>query len=399
MFPARWLALTLLMQALPAGPIEVAHGTVTVTGEVTATVGSRDEEAYFNYTDYEHNALRMFRLSLAGMWRPNSRLAFLTEVRSEDLEQPIAYALYVRVRPFRDRPFDIQAGRIPPVFGTFGRRSYAIDNPLIGVPLPYQYLTSLRPDAVPASADDLLLMRARGWRASYPVGNQEPAPGVPLVSAYRWDTGIETSYTGARVEAAFAVTSGTLSNPRVQDDNDGRQWSARAAWKPVVGLIVGVSGARGAFVDRAIVDAYEPLLGPRDYTQDAWGVDGEYSRGYWLVRGEAIRTRWTIPKINTPFIEDPLAANAAYIETRYRIGPRLFVAARGDRLSFSTITGQRVFGGEPTPWEAPVTRLEGGGGVYLQRNLTFRAIVQHDWRDGGRVRSRTYVSGQLSYWF
>jgi hypothetical protein len=25
--------------------------------------------------------------------------------------------------------------------------------------------------------------------------------------------------------------------------------------------------------------------------------------------------------------------------------------------------------------------------------------VQHDWRDGGRVRSRTYVSGQLSYWF
>ena len=58
-----------------------------------------------------------------------------------------------------------------------------------------------------------------------------------------------------------------------------------------------------------------------------------------------------------------------------------------------------MFGGEPTPWEAPVTRLEGGGGVYLQRNLTLRAVVQTNWRDGGRVLNATYVSGQLSYWF
>jgi hypothetical protein len=326
-------------------------------------------------------------------------LAILTEVRSENVEQPIAYALYVRVRPFKDRPFDVQAGRIPPVFGTFGRRAYPVDNPLIGVPLAYQYLTSLRPDAVPASADDLLLMRGRGWRANYPVGNQAPTPGVPIVTAYRWDTGVEASYGGERLQGAVAVTSGTLSNPRLHDDNDGRQWSGRLAWKPVVGLVVGVSGARGAFVDRAIVDAYEPVLGPHDYTQQAIGVDGEYSRGYWIVRGEAIRSSWTLPKINAPFIEHPVAATATYVESRYRIGPRVFVAARGDRLSFSTVTGQRLFEGAPTSWEAPVTRLEGGGGVYLQRNFTVRAIVQHDWRDGGRVHERTYVSAQISYWF
>ena len=399
MFAARWLALALLMQALPTGPIETARGTVTVTGEVTATFGGHDEDAYFNYTDYEHNALRLFRASLAGMWRPNSRLAFLTEFRSENVEQPVAYALYVRVRPFKDRPFDVQAGRIPPVFGTFGRRSYPADNPLIGVPLAYQYLTSLRPDAVPASADDLLAMRGRGWRASYPVGNPQPGPGVPLVTAYRWDTGVEASYAGEHADAAVALTAGTLSNPRLGDDNDGKQWSARVAWKPAVGLVLGLSGARGAFVTRAIVDAYEPVLGPRDYTQQAIGVDGEYSRGYWIVRGEAIRSSWTLPKINAPFIEHPVAATASYVETRYRIGPRVFVAGRGERLSFSTIRGSRLFGGAPTEWEAPVTRIEGGGGVYLQRNLTVRAILQHDWRDGGRVHERTYVSGQISYWF
>ena len=399
MFEVRWLAVCLLAQALPAGPIETARGTVTIAGEVTATAGARDEEAYFNYTDYEHNALRMFRLSLSGMWQPSARFAFLTEVRSEDVEQVVAYAVYARVRPWVSRPFDIQVGRIPPVFGVFGRRSYSgLDNPLIGFPLAYQYLTSVRPDAVPASANDLLLMRGRGWRASYPVGDQTPAPGVPVVSAYRWDTGIEARYGGDHVEAAVSATVGTLSNPRVTDDNDGRQWSGRAAWKPVTGLVLGGSAARGAFITSAIVDAYEPVLGPHAYTQDSIGLDAEYSRGYWFVRGEAIRSRWNIPKINAPFIDRPLAARAAYVEARYRIGPRFFAAARADHLGFSEIQGT-LFGGQPTPWDAPVTRLEGGGGVYLQRNVTARVIVQHDWRDGGRVHERTYVSAQLSYWF
>jgi hypothetical protein len=399
MLEVRWLAVCLLLQALPAGPIETGRGTVTIAGEVTATAGPPDTTAFFNDTDYEHNALRMFRISVSGMWRPSRRLALLTELRSEDLQAIVPYALYVRVRPWADRPFDLQIGRIPTVFGSFARRSYGTDNPLIGFPLAYQYLTSLRPDAVPASADDLLLMRARGWRSNYPVGDLAPGPGVPVVSAYRWDTGIEGRVATDRVEVAAALTSGTLSNPRVRDDNDGRQWSARVAWKPIAGLTLGASGARGAFLNRAVVDAYEPVLGPHDYTQQAIGVDAEISRGYWIVRGEAIRSQWTIPRINIPFIDGPLQARSGYVETRYRFGARLFAAARADALTFSSISGQRLFAGQATTWDAPVKRIEAGGGVYLQRNLVARAVVQRNWRDGGRVRQATYVSGQLSYWF
>jgi len=252
---------------------------------------------------------------------------------------------------------------------------------------------------VPASANDLLIMRGRGWLSNFPVGNPAQGPGVPLVSAYRWDTGVEASYTGARAELAVAVTAGTLSNPRVNDDNDGRQWSARAAWKPATGAVVGVSGARGAFVNRSIVNAYEAALGAHEYTQQAIGIDGEYSRGYWIIRGEVIRSSWTLPRINRPYINGPLTATGAYVETRYRIGPRLFVGARGDHLTFSTIAGDGLFGSRPTPWDSPVGRIEAGGGIYLQRNLTLRGIVQRDWRDAGRVHARTYYSGQISYWF
>jgi hypothetical protein len=386
-------------QTLPAGPLEFAGGTIAVSGEGSVSLGTRDDIAFFNYTDYEHNALRLVRLSLSARWRPAARLAVLTELRSENGEGIVPYALFVRARPFARIPFDVQAGRIPPVFGAFARRSYdARDNPLIGFPLAYQYLTSLRPDAIPASADDLLLMRARGWHAFYPVGSPTIAPGVPLVSAYRWDTGVEGSITTDAFEAAVSVTSGTLSNPRVRDNNGGKQIAGRVAWKPVLGLVLGASAARGEFLDRAISDAYEPLLGKQSYAQIAFGADGEYSRGHWVLRGELINSRWQLPALGMPLINGPVSATSGYVEGRYRFTPRFFGAARVGGLTFSRVTGD-LFGGVPTEWDAPVQRVEVGGGVYLQRNLTLRLAVQRNWRDGGRVERRTFVSVGLAYWF
>ncbi|HET7698798.1 MAG TPA: hypothetical protein VFK57_23980 [Vicinamibacterales bacterium] len=395
MFTWRRLAAASLLLCVPAG----ARAQLTASGEVTATAGSRDGAAFFNYTDYEHNALRMFRVSLAGMWRAGSRLALLGEVRSEDAQRLIPYAVYARVRPFAGRPFFVQAGRIPPVFGAFSRRSYGTEgNALIGYPLAYQYLTSLRPDAIPASADDLLAMRGRGWRATFPIGSAAQAPGVPLMSAYRWDTGVEAYATGRRIDGSVAVTRGTLSKPRVRDDNDGVQVSGRVAWKPIVGLVVGASAARGAFLARSVANLGAVRTdGP--FTQRALGVDAEYSRDYWIVRGEVIASRWTLPALAAPSLDDPLGAIGGFLEGRYRFGARYFAAARADRLTFSKVRGQRLFGGEPTTWDAPVTRVEVGAGLYLRRNLTARAAVQRNWRDGGRITARTFLSGQLAYWF
>jgi hypothetical protein len=385
-------------QGLPDRPVELAGGAIRVTGDVSATIGPRDENAFFNYTDYEHNALRMFRLSLTGAWRPTDRFAVLTEVRSEDVDGIQPYALYVRVRPSKAIPLDIQAGRIPPVFGAFARRSYGSDNPLIGYPLAYQYLTSLRPDAIPASADDLLAMRARGWLASYPVGSPAAAPGSPLVSAYRWDTGVEAHLDTQHVEAGVAVTAGTLSRPRVRDDNDGRQFSGRVAWKPIVGLVLGASAARGEWLNGSLKKGLVPYASG-DYPQTAFGLDGEYSRDHWIVRSELIVSRWTLPSLSEPSITGPLRATSGFVESRYRFTPRFFAAARVDGLTFSRIAGRRLFDGVATPWDAPVTRIEAGGGVYLERNITLRGVLQRDWRDAGRVHNRTYASAQISYWF
>ena len=124
---------------------------------------------------------------------------------------------------------------MPPTFGAFTRRVYASENPLIGYPLAYQYLTSLRADALPLNANELLAMRGRGWLSSYSIGNPVPANGLPLASGFRWDTGVQVHAAGELVDATVSVTTGTLSNPLFRDDNSGRQIAARLSARPIAG--------------------------------------------------------------------------------------------------------------------------------------------------------------------
>jgi len=379
-------------QTLPAGPMTFADSRVVVGGDVSASIAPTDP-GFFNYTDYEHTTLRMFRLALSGSLRASQRVTILGEVQTENVDRPRPYALYVRVRPWLRHAVDIEAGRVPPAFGAFSRQTYAVDNILIGYPLAYQYLTSLRADSLPATADDLLRMRGRGWLSSFPIGNTRPDRGVPLVSAFRWDTGVQVHAQSERVDTTLAITSGTLSNPRVDDDNGGKQIVARVSVRPTAGLVLGASAARGAFVANAAAQAAGP--DSKGLTQTTWGADVEYSRGYYLARAEAVFSAWRLPVIQAPSLNGPLRAAAVFVEGRYRIFPGLYAAARVDHLGFSEITGTTGRG----TWDAPTRRIEVGGGYALQRNLLFKASYQHNHRDGGRVRTLGLGAVQLVYWF
>ena len=382
-------------QAPPSEPVVLAGGALTVGGDISATFGSRDL-GFFNYTDYEDSELRMLRVDVSAALRAGSHLSILGEVRSQNGGRPRAYALYARVRPWSQRRFDIQIGRIPPTFGAFPRRSYESENPLIGYPLAYQYLTSLRADAIPGSADELHQMRGRGWLASYSgaVAGPRDAPGVPLVTASRWDTGVQAHFATDLVDLTASITAGTLSNPRFNDDNAGRQVAGRVSVHPIPGLVVGASAAHGPFVSRQAVRAAGGES-DRAFAQTALGGDVEYSRDYYLVRLETVFSQWTVPPLRAPLIDAPLRALSTSIEGRYKVRPGAYLAARFDHLGFDQIAGSNGL----RSWDAPVTRLEVGGGYSLQRNLLLKLAAQFDARDGGRVRKAQLFAGQLVFWF
>jgi hypothetical protein len=380
-------------QVLPSEPVTLANGRVVLGGDVAVSVAPEDP-GFFNYSDYEHSTLREIRLGVTASVRATARHSFLGEVRSENFDRVSPFALYARVRPFPDRRLDVQIGRIPPTFGAFTRRAYGRDNPLIGYPLAYQYLTSLRPDAVPATADELLRMRARGWLSSFSVGNRAADRGLPLVTAFRWDTGVQVTTGWRAVGVTASITNGSASNPRVADDNAGKQVAARVTVTPVTGLVLGSSFARGQFLSREVVNTL-PDAGRADFVQRVHGLDAEYSRDRWLVRGDAVLSQWQLPLPSEPLAHGRLKALAVSVEGRYTLAAGVYAAARAEHLAFSRIAGTRGV----MAWDAPVSRVEVGGGYYLQRNLVARVSWQLNARDAGRVTRDGLMAAQLLYWF
>jgi hypothetical protein len=352
-------------------------------GEVVANIAPVDP-GYFNHTDYGDDSLRLFRLNLALEVRPSELFSLLAEIRSDNLSAPRPYALYARVRPWRERAFAVQVGRIPPVFGAFLRRRYEIDNPLIGYPLPYQYPTVLRADSAPENLDQLFFYRGYGARVRYPLGDTSVASGLSQVNPIRWDTGVSGSLGTEPVSIAVAFTQGTISDPRVDDDNDGKQFAARLGWRPAFGWDLGVSASSGDYVSDEVKSL---LAGNPESSQKAVGVDAELARGPWILRAEAIWCSWDAPTLET----GALGAFGFQAEGRYKAAPGLYFAARISGVRFESVSS--------VSWDSPVTRFEGGVGYSFHRNLIGKIALQYNTRDATDVTSRFIPAVQLLFWF
>jgi len=381
-------------QWLPEQPLTFAAGRVVLGAEASATIAPEDL-GFFNYTSYEFSALRNFRLGVSTEVRVTDHLQVLGEVRLDQGRVFEMYGLFLRLRPWPARRFDVQAGRIPPTFGAMTRSAYGSGNLLIGQPLAYQYLTSIRSDALPANSDDLLRMRGRGWLSNFPVGNPAPGPGLPMVNTSRWDTGVQAHGVVHIFEWSGSVTTGSLSDPRVRDNNRGRQFAGRLVARPHASLQLGASGSRAAWLNRSLEDAVDDAAEVSDARQVAVGGDAEFSAGRFLVRGEMIRSTWHMPRGHAPVIDGNLVATSSLVEGRYKLAPGLYLAVRGDRIDFSQIRGSRL----RNTWDADTWRIEAGGGYSLARNITLKGAWQRNRRDGGRVRHDDLLTAQVVYWF
>ena len=143
-----------------------------------------DDPGFFNYTDYEYSALRNFARRRVGRdsgepeisgarrdpHRPRQSLRTVCALRAHSSVGRVVGSTF-RSGAFRRRSV------------LYGRDTYGTANLLIGTPLAYQYLTSLRPDALPRVNDDLIRMRGRGWLSNFPVGNLAPDRGLPVINS------------------------------------------------------------------------------------------------------------------------------------------------------------------------------------------------------------------------
>jgi hypothetical protein len=96
-----------------------------------------------------------------------------------------------------------------------------------------------------------------------------------------------------------------------------------------------------------------------------------------------------------PLLDGPVRATSLSLEGRYKFMPGLYGAARLDRLGFSSLAGSTGV----RSWDAPVTRLEVGGGYSLQRNLLLKGSYQHNTRETAFTPSLNLVAAEVVFWF
>ena len=162
------------------------------------------------------------------------------------------------------------------------RRSYGADNPLIGSPLAYQYLTSLRPDSA---------ARLRGrprWPCGAAAGGRATRIGSDGLGsgpardrrrslghrASQVRIGRERRLAGRGGDArgrcptrACATTTPASSSP------------AALEVRPSLGLILGASASRGDYLSREAGRVPSRRRSRASYRAAGFGVDVEYSRG------------------------------------------------------------------------------------------------------------------------
>jgi hypothetical protein len=146
-------------------------------------------------------------------------------------------------------------------------------------------------------------------------------------------TGAQIDLTLGNVDLRAQLTNSSPTNRRSMFDSDQYgNWAGGVGYTIVQGLRIGTSGFRGPYLHREHPYYFANEKAPSQLPAFGAGVDVDWSRGHWAVRGEwqyFHRSYQAIPN----FIQ-----KAFYTEVRRVLHPRWYLAARTGSLS-ATVGG------------------------------------------------------------
>ncbi len=351
---------------------------------------------------YDHNVLTRgdspfdpYGLRVLADAQVSERLQVFSQVVLRDATSPYVDGAYLNFTPSVGRDLHMLAGKSPWPIGTFAPRSYSNKNPLIGIPLMYQYhSTLLWYDLVP-SADALLAVSGTGQYGPNYEGYPE-ARGMALIDDSYWDVGVSLLGSERPLEYAIGVSAGTPGwGSTSQDDNSGKSVLGRAGLAPLPGVRFGVSGAYGPYLNESLNPELPPGRDSNDYHQKLVMTDAELLHGHAELRAEGAHNVWETPNVGD------LPVTSGYFEFKYSLSFGGFVAGRLDAMRFGEIADST---GVRHPWDSNVTRLEAGAGYRLNRHALAKVIYQHTTIETERVagdekRRLPLVAAQFSIAF
>lgn len=328
--------------------------------------------------------------------------------------QIYVYAMGLDWRPGGQHYFALRAGKFLAPFGNFLERRFASTNPLIGVPAAYAIFNNLSAFVLPTSNSALLRTRGTGrslgayqsQTSMRSTGALSPQlisrnSGLNVVPESLYLTGLQALGTPGKWRYALALTNGALYNPAENNSSRGLNLMARLVFEPVTGLLLGASFARGVYLDR---NSVQPVLGDigkktEMFHQTTFSADAGYTYGHAQVWIEYIRNRY-----DAPLLAENLTLDAGYLEAKYNLSARFFMAARFSGVWYGKISDPEdvdADGDRQEPWDYPITLFELGLGYRAHRNAFFKlARMMYRIQDvPAYSRAADEFAGQLTIFF
>ena len=226
---------------------------------------------------------------------------------------------YVQWRVFDDARLDVRAGRFATAFGAWSARHLSWDNPFVTAPLAYDDMLPLTDAAAPGS---LAAFAARRNAAD------KTAAWVPILWGPSYATGASASGRLGDFDYALELKNAALSSRPSRWDaieqhefNTPATVTGRVAWHPVPDWGLGASFSHG------------PWMVVGDADQTTLGIDASYAHGHWQVWSELMQSRFEVPGIGE------VRTTSGFIESKYKLTPSLWLAARWNQSWNSDIPG------------------------------------------------------------
>ncbi|MFT5470833.1 MAG: hypothetical protein ACI8UO_005964 [Verrucomicrobiales bacterium] len=231
----------------------------------------------------------------------------------------------IRLTPWEDGRFSLQAGQFATVVGSWVHRHLSWDNPFVNAPLAYENLTGIWHYAPVKSPNQLL-----DWghvpnkrRTKFGNGFYDKHLRLPMVWGPSYATGVSASgKLGDFVYAVEAKNSSLASAPESWPASEvGFEYptvSGRFGYQPSPAWNLGVSGSTGPYLNPDLARPLAPGTSLGDLRQSLVGFDISYAHHHWQIWGEIMASRFDVPTVGN-------ADTVAYfVEAKYKFTPQLY---------------------------------------------------------------------------
>lgn len=222
----------------------------------------------------------------------------------------------VRLTPWRDGRFNLQAGQFATVVGQWVKRHLSWDNPFVTAPLFYEHVTRISDLRAPGSY--------------YPPGYSGSDSAYdynPIIWGPSYTTGVAASGHWKQFEWAFEFKNAALmSRPAYwawsDTDFDHPTIGGRVAWRPDLRWTLGLSMSRGTYLGPSATEALPDSAEPEHYRQTVYLADLTYAFHHLQFWAEVVHAHFAVP------YGDSLRSTAYFLEAKYKFAPRLSGAIR-----------------------------------------------------------------------